>query len=142
VGSTRQGQPGPGLELPDGSWWDWYVVAWDAGKLRLGAGYDLTYHYDLEVVFHSPILVRCLTNFQDPVFRAPTADETLSITRQTGETPGIVVAFEADGGGPEPASCLIAAERVEIIRGTVFMYWRENLEPGQRLAPGVRPPVR
>jgi hypothetical protein len=93
-------------------------------------------------VFHSPILVRCPTNFQDPVFRAPTADETLSITRQTGETPGIVVAFEADGGGPEPASCLIAAERVEIIRGAVFMYWRENLEPGQRLAPGVRPPVR
>jgi hypothetical protein len=142
VGSTRQGQPGPGVELPDGSWWDWDVVAWGAGQLRLGAGADLTYHHELEVVFHCPLLVRCPAEFQDPVFRAPTADETLSVTRQTGETPGIVVAFEADAGGPEPASCLIAAERVEIIRGTVFRYWRESLEPGQRLAPWVQPPVR
>jgi hypothetical protein len=93
-------------------------------------------------VFHGPLLVRCPSDFQDPVFRTPTADETLSVTRQTGETPGIVVAFEADAGGPEPASCLIAAERVEVIRGTVFRYWREGLEPGQRLAPWVQPPVR
>lgn len=139
--SAGREESGQVIELPDGSWWDWDVVAWDAGRLQLCAGLDLMYHHGLEVVFHRPLFVRCPTFFQDPVFRPPTSDETLAVARQTGETPGAVVAFEADGGGPEPVSCLIAAERVEIVRGTVFRYWREELEPGQRLAPWVRPPA-
>jgi hypothetical protein len=132
-------QPAQALELPEGSWWDWDVVAWDSGRLRLGAGSDLTYHHDLELVFHVPLFVRCPTAFQDPVFRPPTPEEMLLLARQIGTTPAAVVAFEADAGGADPASCLIAAERMETVRGVVFRYWRENLEPGQRLAPWVRP---
>lgn len=139
--SVGRDGPTPVIALPDGSWWDWDVVAWDTGQLRLAAGYDLTYHHGLEVVFHNPLFVRCPTFFQDPVFRAPTSDDKSAVTRQTGETPGVVVAFEADGGGPEPVSGLIAAERLEIVPGTVFRYWRKELGPGQRLAPWVHPPA-
>ncbi|MFF9076730.1 hypothetical protein ACF1A9_31215 [Streptomyces sp. NPDC014872] len=90
------------IRLPQGSWWDWDVVAWNAGQLRLAAGHDLTYHHGLELVFADPALVSCPSNFQDPAFRAPSPDELLRVTRQLGEEPPAVVAFEADAGGPEP----------------------------------------
>ncbi|MER5965948.1 hypothetical protein [Streptomyces sp. NPDC002057] len=128
------------VELPDGSWWDWDVVSWNGGELRLGAGPDITYHHGLELVFSDPLFVVCPTAFMDPVFRAPTPDETLMITRQIGGTPPVLVAFEADAHGPEPASCLIAAEGLDIAEGVVGRHWRADLEPGARLAPWVRPP--
>uniref|UniRef100_A0AAU2JIR8 CN hydrolase domain-containing protein n=1 Tax=Streptomyces sp. NBC_00049 TaxID=2903617 RepID=A0AAU2JIR8_9ACTN len=134
------GRPDRALELPEGSWWDWEVLGWDAGRLMLAACYDLTYLHGLELVFHEPLLVGCPTSFCDPVFRAPTADELARLVRQLGEEPPVVVAFETDGGGTEPVSCLIAAERLEIVQETVLRYWRADAAPGQRYAPWVRPP--
>jgi hypothetical protein len=106
---------------------------WDGGQLRLAAGYDLTYHHGLEVAFGAPAFVSCPTGFQDPVFRAPTAEETAHVARTLGETPPFVVAFEADAGGPEPVSCLIAAERLEIVPGLVPRHPR----PGAAACPSV-----
>ncbi|MGY4973330.1 hypothetical protein ACWGCC_29655 [Streptomyces nigrescens] len=83
----------------------------------MGAGHDLTYHHDLELVFSEPAFVSCPAMFHDPVFRAPTSDELLRVTRQLDERPSVPVAFEADANGQEPVSCLIAAERVEIVQG-------------------------
>ncbi|MFJ9867876.1 hypothetical protein [Streptomyces sp. NPDC101165] len=107
-----------GHRLPEGSWWDWEVIVRDGGWLRLAAGYDLTYHHGLELVFGAP-LVSCPPSFQDPVFRAPTAEETASLVRALGEAPPVVVAFEADAGGRERLSCLIAAESLDILSGVV-----------------------
>ncbi|WP_229816277.1 hypothetical protein [Streptomyces lucensis] len=108
-----------GHRLPEGSWWDWEVIVCNAGELRLAAGYDLTYHHGLEAVFADPVFVSCPPAFQDPAFRAPTAEETDRLARALGETPHVVVAFEADAGGPEPVSCLVAAERLDIRPGLV-----------------------
>ncbi|RFU39869.1 hypothetical protein DZF91_20090 [Actinomadura logoneensis] len=129
------------IRLPPGSWWDWDVVAWNAGELRLGAGHDLSYAHGLELVFGDPLFVVCPAAFHDPVFREPTLDEVRSVVRQVGETPAVLVAFEADAGGPGPAGGLIAAEQLDIVQGTVFRYWRENLSAGERLAPWVGPPA-
>ncbi|GCB43577.1 hypothetical protein [Streptomyces sp. NL15-2K] len=128
------------IEPPEGSWWDWDVVEWNAGRLRLGAGHDISYAHHLELVFGDPVFVRCPAAFQDPVFRAPTRDETWLLADQTGEEPPVVLAFEADAGGPARASCLIAAGQLDIVPGTVFRYWRDHLAAGERLAPWVRPP--
>ncbi|MCX4579512.1 hypothetical protein OHB41_41300 [Streptomyces sp. NBC_01571] len=128
------------IRLPEGSWWDWDVVEWNAGRLRLGAGHDISYAHSLELVFTEPVLVRCPAVFHDPVFRAPAPEEVRLVADQIGETPPVVLAFEADAGGPDRASCLIAAGQLEIVQGTVFRYWRE-LAAGERLAPWVRPPV-
>lgn len=128
------------IKLPDGPWWDWDVVAWNGGEFRLGAGHDITYYHGLELVFSDPLFVICPTAFQDPVFRTPTPDETLMITRRVGEEPPVLVAFEADAHGPEPSSCLIAAEGFDVVEGIVARHWREDLAPGQRFAPWVRPP--
>ncbi|MFJ3309262.1 hypothetical protein ACIPSA_40700 [Streptomyces sp. NPDC086549] len=122
-----------GRELPDGSWWDWEVIAWDAGRLRLAAGYDLTHHHGLELVFVAPTFVSCPPGFQDPVFRPPTAEETARLTEALGETPPFVVAFEADAGGREPVSCLVAAERLDILSGFVPRHPR----PGKETAPAA-----
>lgn len=129
------------IRLPEGNWWDWDVVAWDTGRLRLGAGHDLAYHHGLELVFGDPVFVICPAAFHDPAFRDPTPDEVRTVSRQVGEVPAVVLAFEADAGGVEPASGLIAAERLDVVRGTVFRYWREQLAAGERLAPWVRPPL-
>ncbi|MFE4263976.1 hypothetical protein [Streptomyces sp. NPDC056883] len=128
------------IQLPEGSWWDWDVIAWDGGQLKLAAGHDLTYHHGLELVFGGPLLVSCPSSFHDPVFRALSPDELLKVTRRLGEKPPVVVAFEADAGGQEPVSCLIAAERLDIVRETVLRYWREDAGPHQRFAPWVRSP--
>ncbi|MFF1870664.1 hypothetical protein [Kitasatospora herbaricolor] len=129
-----------GVQLPEGSWWDWEVIGWDAGQFRLAAGHDLTYHHGLELVFDQPAFVSCPAVFHDPVFRAPTRDEWTGVTRRLGGVPPVLVAFEADAGGPEPASCLVAAEGFEVVRAMVLRYWREDAAPGQRFAPWVRPP--
>ncbi|MGW1957862.1 hypothetical protein ACWCPI_34830 [Streptomyces sp. NPDC001920] len=92
-------------------------------------------------MFSDPVLVMCPAAFQDPLFRAPTPDEVRLVARQVGETPPVLIAFEADAGGPSLASGLVAAMHLDIVRGTVFRYWRENLAAGERLAPWVKPPA-
>ncbi|MBT2529921.1 hypothetical protein J7E91_32310 [Streptomyces sp. ISL-99] len=78
-------------------------------------------------MFSDPAFVTCPAAFQDPVFREPTPDEVRLVARQVGETPPVLVAFEADAGGPTLASGLVAAGQLDIVQGTVFRYSRENL---------------
>ncbi|MFG2758956.1 hypothetical protein [Streptomyces wuyuanensis] len=132
----------PAVRLPEGPWWDWEVMAWDTTGFRLAAAHDLTYHHGLELVFTEPAFVSCPAVFHDPVFRAPTGDEVLRVTRLMGEAPAVLVAFEADANGTEPVPCLVAAERLEVVHETVLRYWRDDAAPGQRFAPWVRPPAR
>lgn len=116
------------------------MLAWDTGQLRLAAGHELTYHHGLELVFEGPTFVSCPSSIQDPMFRTPSRDELLGLSRRPGGELPVVVAFEADAGGQEPISCLIAAERLVIVQETVLRYWRDDAAPGQRFAPWVRPP--
>ncbi|MFF7989020.1 hypothetical protein ACFZDG_04400 [Kitasatospora xanthocidica] len=119
------------VELPEGSWWDWDVFSWCPGELRLAAGYDLTYYHGLELVFADPLYVRCPAFFQDPAFRTPTPEDRLLVERQCGEPPGVLVAFEADGGGVEPVTGLIAAGSVEVRSGPVLRRGH-GTEPAER----------
>ncbi|MEV5878874.1 hypothetical protein AB0L75_32570 [Streptomyces sp. NPDC052101] len=61
--------------------------------------------------------------------------------RVLGETPPVAVAFEADAGGPETASCLIAAQGLDILPGLVQRppRARAGAGPGPRDWPG--PPL-
>lgn len=108
-----------GVRLPPGSWWDWEVVTCDPARLVLGAGHDLTYRHDLELVFQDPTFIACPTSFQDPVFRPATPEESATVTANLGDPPPVLVAFEADAGGPTPTTCLIAAETVHVVTGPV-----------------------
>ncbi|AKN72376.1 hypothetical protein QR97_23720 [Streptomyces sp. PBH53] len=130
-----------GRKLPEGSWWDWEIIACDAGRLRLAAGYDLSHHHGLEAIFTDPLFVSCPPSFQDPVFRPPTPEETARLARGLGTAAPLVVAFEADAGGRESVSCLIAAEGLDILPGLVPRPPRAGGQavPGPRDWPG--PPL-
>ncbi|MFJ4435230.1 hypothetical protein [Streptomyces sp. NPDC088923] len=86
------------VTLPEGSFWDWEVVHWTPAELRLRAGYDLTYHHELELIPAGATLVRCPDMFHDPVFRAPSAAEGAAVAGWLGESPSLLIAFDADGG--------------------------------------------
>ncbi|AYN39003.1 hypothetical protein D9753_08835 [Streptomyces dangxiongensis] len=107
-----------GRQLPEGSSWDREVVARDAGQSRLAAGYDLTYRHGPELIFAGPVFLPCPQSFRDPGLRPPTAG-TARLARALGEEVPLIVAFEADAGGPEAVSCVIAAERLEVRPGIV-----------------------
>ncbi|MEV0397899.1 hypothetical protein [Polymorphospora rubra] len=129
------------VRLPEGSWWDWEVLGWNGSELRLAAGYDLTYHHGLELVFTDVDYLACPTRFSDPRFRDPTSSERDTVRRYVGDEPPVVVAFDVDaeeGRGFLP--CVVAAASVRIVTGLVYRYWREDLKEGERLAPFVRPP--
>ncbi|MFE9654937.1 hypothetical protein [Micromonospora sp. NPDC006431] len=131
------------VRLPEGSWWDWEVLGWNRSELRLAAGYDLTYHHGLELVFTDVDYLACPTRFSDPWFREPTSGERETVRRYVGEEPPVVVAFDVDaedGCGVVP--CVVAAASVGIVKGLVYRYWREDLKEGERLAPFVRRPDR
>ncbi|WP_344570821.1 hypothetical protein [Streptomyces axinellae] len=84
--------------------------------------------------------VICPSSFHDPQFRAPSPDEIAKVTHHLGGELPVIVAFEADAGGQEPLSCLVAAERFEIVQESVLRYWREGTPPGQRFTPWAQPP--
>ncbi|MFD4377751.1 hypothetical protein [Streptomyces sp. NPDC058486] len=98
------------LPLPEGAWWDWEVRGFDGSRLTLVAGHDLAYHHELEIELTDTLYVRCPTAFADPEFREPTPEEWAEAVRAVGGEPPVLLAFEADGGGTGPVSCLIAAE--------------------------------
>lgn len=125
------------IELPAGSWWDWEVLHFDGSRLTLAAGHDLTYHHGLELVFTDVAYLACPTQFSEPRFREPTPDEQRLADRYAP----LVIAFDVESPtGGDPVACLVAAEAVEVVFGRVYHYWRDDLAPGERLAPNVRPP--
>ncbi|MGY5132991.1 hypothetical protein ACWGJW_11365 [Streptomyces nigrescens] len=126
------------IQLPEGSWWDWDVVAWDGGELRLAAGHDLAYHHGLELVFGDPVFVSCPSGFQDPAFRAPVArraPENHSSARREAAHRGRLRGRRWRAGA---GLVLIAAERLDVVQETVLRYWREDAGPDQRFAPWAR----
>jgi hypothetical protein len=48
------------IELPEGSGWDWNVLARDGGRFRLAEGAGITRHHDLKPTFTNPAFVRLL----------------------------------------------------------------------------------
>lgn len=126
----------PVIALPPGSWWDWDVLHFDGSELTLAAGHDLTYHHGLEVVFTDVAYMAFPTQFQDPSFRAPTRAERDLIIRYVGEEPPVIVAFDVEAvAGEGTLFCLVAAESVSVVPGTVYRYRRDDLAAGERLAP-------
>jgi hypothetical protein len=129
------------VNLPEGPWWDWDLFGWNGSELRLAAGTDLAYHHGLELVFADVGYVSCPTQFSHPQFREPTPEECHTVRGYVGEEPRVIVAFDIEavsGAGVLP--CIIAADDLNVIVGTVYRYWREDLKEGERLAPSARRP--
>lgn len=117
-----------------GSRRDGEVIACDAGRPRPAAGYGLTRHHGLEVIHTGPPFVPGPPDFQDPFFGPPAPEETARLTRGPGDGAPLVVAFEADAGGPAAVPCWVAAEGPGIRPGFV----PRRPRAGELTAPGTR----
>ncbi|GAA2556346.1 hypothetical protein GCM10010435_28770 [Winogradskya consettensis] len=114
------------LELPEGQWWDWEIMTWNAGALTLAASTDLTYHHGLEVVFSDVGFVQCPALFHHAVFREPSDAERDFVLRQAAGDASLIVAFdhdEQDAAG-RALSGLIGAGDVRLVTGTAYRYDR------------------
>ncbi|GAA2260743.1 hypothetical protein GCM10010430_51070 [Kitasatospora cystarginea] len=93
------------IRLPEGSRWDWEIVAWDVGQLRLGAGHDLTYHHGLEPCRSSePPSVSCPATFirtRTQPTRRHDSDSPIrtACTRPGGAAPGLPPGWELRASG-------------------------------------------
>jgi hypothetical protein len=125
------------VSLPKGSWWDWELFSWNAWELRLAAGYDLSYHHGLELVFAGVGYVACPVLFHDPRFREPTQPEQDTVRRYIGAPAPVVVAFDIDSGsGDGVLPCIVAAQSVEVVTG---LFQRQR--PDRLLGLGAARPV-
>ncbi|MBG7699142.1 hypothetical protein HCJ76_13890 [Streptomyces sp. MC1] len=123
-----------GGKPPGGSRRDGEVIACDAGRPRPAAGYGLARHHGLEVILTGPPSVPGPPGFQDPFFRPPAPEETARLTCGPGDEAPLVVASEADAGGPAAVPCRAAAEGPGVRPG--FVPGRPRA--GERTAPGTR----
>ncbi|MEU9091501.1 hypothetical protein [Streptomyces sp. NPDC048428] len=107
--------------MPEGSGWDWNVLAWDGGRFRLAEGAGITSHHDLEPTFTKPAFVCRAADFEDPVFRTVTSEELPALSHRFGGCPPVVVAFEADAGGVDPVTSAPACQQLSIVREEGFV---------------------
>ncbi|WP_436532471.1 hypothetical protein [Actinoplanes sp. HUAS TT8] len=124
------------------STWDWEVHQFDGSRLRLAADNDLTYAHGLEVVLTDLAYMACPTQFTNPRFREPTPAERRLVQRHCGDEPAVILAFDVESAHrlDEWLPCLIAADAIQVVPGTVYRYWRDDLKPGERLSHWARRP--
>lgn len=115
------------LRLPEGPWWDWDMFGWNGSELRLAAGYDLTYHHGLELVFTDVDYLACPTRFSHPRFRGATPAERDTVRRYVGWESPVTVAFDVEAeSGDGMLPCVVAADAVRVVPGLVYRCRRED----------------
>lgn len=104
--------------MPATDGWDWEIVSYDGSMLVLGAGVSLAYGHSLLLEFVDVSYLALPSQFSNPTFREPSADEVTLVRRSVGESPLLLAAFEVDayvGGGT--VSCLVAADSHQVRTG-------------------------
>jgi hypothetical protein len=97
----------------------------DGCRLLIVGDHDLSYHHQVELIFFDVQHIKCDVEFYDPVFQLLGPCHCGCGSQRIG--------IRADGGSFE-----ITAAGYQIVTGLVFHYDRENLQPGERIAPWVK----
>jgi len=126
------------LELNAREFWDFSVPSLEVDVLTIIGGNDLSYSHAVEIVFSEVTFISLPTYFSHALFRLASREE-VSALRDRNEIEGTVFCIVAEhGNGSDGPKHFVAASRVECRFGTVFHYRRENLQPGERIAPWVK----
>lgn len=70
------------IELPEGSGWDWNVLACDGGRFRLGAGPTSPVTTTWDRSFTETAFISRPADFEDPVIRAVASEELPALSRR------------------------------------------------------------
>lgn len=120
------------------SWCDCEIIPGGYGDLVVAVSEDLSYYHTLEINFHNVDFSAIKQSFSvDPgvgLFKLITQEEMMRINKENGVTSGSQLFRLADEDG---AMFYVAAERITIGYDTVLHYYREDLQPGQRIASWV-----
>jgi hypothetical protein len=124
------------------SGWEWSVSTWAADELTLIADTDLSYHHQVEITFSGVNFVSLPADFYDARFGAASTAELAELGARLGDDPDLITwAIDAEpAASTGPSRFFVRAIAISIVHGTVFHYWRDQLQPGERIAPWVKPP--
>jgi len=115
---------------------DFEVQSFEAGRLLIIGSFDLAYYHQAELLFDNVSFLSVPTLFHEPVFRLATAAEQSEVQVAIEGTDQVfAVDCEASQG---KTTGIVVAESVSIRLGRVYHYERQNLGPGERIAPWAK----
>ena len=118
---------------------DFRIDSYEVGNLLLIGSFDFCYYHSVEIRFKEVLYISLPTEFDYPIFRIANLSEIQSIRQQIWLEPeDVVYCIEAE------TSCsikrlpfYIVAQGINVCVGTVYYYWKDNLNTGERLASWV-----
>jgi hypothetical protein len=119
--------------------WDYRLLSFDGSRLIIVGSTDLSYYHLVEAEFAEVSFLSCPTEFSHGRFRLATEAEHTLVNRLVAiDGEDILFAIDAESSGSmETQVFFILAQTLNVIEGTVYYYERENLKPGERIAPWV-----
>lgn len=117
---------------------DFKMVSFAHDSLLLTASFDHCYYHELEVHFHDISYIELPVFLNSPRFSIATEVERQAHLHLAGDHARFLIKIHNDLEFYGGHFYFIAAERIEIIEGTVYYYIRDNLKPGERIAEWVK----
>lgn len=125
-------------------WFDFQVFSYIGSDLIISGSTDFAYYHQLELCFHNVFFASAYfrnwrSDTTKPVFVIPEQLESYQSNIQLEIEQGCrLFLFKTEDFKND---VIIAAESLSYNTDTVLYYYREDLLPGQRLAPGITKPV-
>lgn len=118
---------------------DFRMESFDGATLVITGSFDFVYYHEVEVIFSEVSYISLPTDFHYPLFRLATEEERARVRTATALEPeDIVYCIEAETTSSiERLPFFIVAQKMEVSEGTVYHYQRDDLKPGERIAPWV-----
>ena len=118
---------------------DYRIQSYDSVNLMITGSFDFCYYHEVELTFHEVSYISLPADFGNPTFRLATEKECADINKIIAvDEEEKVFCIEADTTRTiEKLLFFVVAEKVTLNEGTVFYYEREDLKPGERIAPWV-----
>lgn len=125
-------------------WFDFRVFSYIGSDLIISGSTDFTYYHQLELCFHNVFFASVYfrnwrSDTTKPVFVIPEHFQSCQLNSQFDiEQKYRLFLFRTEDFKND---VIIAAESFSYNTDTVLYYYREDLLPGQRLAPGIAKPA-
>lgn len=118
---------------------DFSIRSFEDHRLTMVGSFDLDYYQDVQIEFSGVSYLSCPSDFSDASFRELHRDECADLIEFLGESldhESRVFAVDIEDFY-NVHTHYIVADDVDFQFGKVYYYPRENLEPGESIAPWV-----
>ena len=120
-------------------WFDMEVLKYDGYKLTIAGGIDLCYCHRLEIIFEDIFFIKSyMSGWQSctsqPVFIIPENEYELTLRYEIEQDYQLFIFKTEDLLN----DVIIAAKDVQYSDDIVYRYYRENLQPNERLADFIK----